>query len=110
MRGPTSQFIGYEDHHRSVRDVVDIQEWNEHERWCINESLGYARMVSCPKNVTGARVYGCRPFVDIFESMLNDWLHEPLNICTATVVVQNTEQASLTDGGFASGENRCDLK
>jgi len=100
-----TQFWGYDQHERSMLDVVDEDEWQSQLEWALNESLAYARLVECPENVTQARHCTSRDFMGHFEAMLNDLLHEPLNICTATETTQETEQSTLiTDGGTSDAE------
>lgn len=88
-------FWGYDQHERSVRDVVDEDRWQSELDWALDESLGYARVVADVKSTFGARHWWRKSFTDHFEAMLNDLLHEPLNICTATETTQQTEQVTL---------------
>jgi hypothetical protein len=90
-----TEFWGYDQHDRSVLDVVDEDEWESQEQWAIRESLGFARVVSDVSSPVGARHWWDGRFMARFEAMLNDLLHEPLNICTATETVQDTQQSGL---------------
>jgi hypothetical protein len=92
-----TEFWGYDQHDRSVLDVVDEDEWRSQERWAVDESLGYARVVSDVSSPHGARHWWHGRFMGRFEAMLNDLLHEPLNICTATETVQQSEQITLAE-------------
>lgn len=95
-----TQFWGYDTHERSVLDVVDEEEWQEQLEWALTESLAYARLVGDVKSPVGAAHFCHQPVIEHFEAMLNDLLHEPLNICTASEKIQETEQTTLvTDGG-----------
>lgn len=86
-----SHFWGYDQHERDIRDVVDEERWRKEERWAVEESLHYATLVQRP---SFPQLAG-RSYMDAFEAMLNDLLHEPLNTCTASEAVQETEQATL---------------
>lgn len=95
-----THFFGYDQHERSVLDVVDEEEWQEQLEWALTESLAYAGLVADVKSPVGAAHFACQPVIDHFEAMLNDLLHEPLNSCTASKKTQETEQTTLlTDGG-----------
>jgi hypothetical protein len=94
-----SEFWGYAHHERDVRDVVDEETWQTELEWAIEESLAYARTVERPSSVTGARICTHRNFLGHFEAMLDDLLHKPLDICTASETVQNTTQTKLGGDG-----------
>lgn len=99
-----TEFWGYDQHDRSVLDVVDEDEWQTQLDWALTESLAYARLLETPETPVQANQCAQRNFLGHFEAMLNDLLHEPLNICTATEKVQETEQATLIpDGGTTTG-------
>lgn len=91
----TTEIWGYDQHERSVLDVVDEDEWQTQLEWALSESLAYARLVETPEAAVEAQHCAARNFMGHFEAMLNDLLHEPLNICTATERVQETEQSTL---------------
>lgn len=96
-----TDFWGYDQHERSVLDVVDEEQWQDELEWALTESLGYARVVSDVKGPVGARHWWHKSFTDHFEAMLNELLHKPLDLCTVTEKTQDTEQATLshvTDG------------
>lgn len=90
-----TDFWGYDQHERSVRDVVDEERWQTELEWAIDESIAYARLVESPESAFGARQCVQRSFTGHFEAMLNDLLHKPLDLCTATETVQGTEQSTL---------------
>lgn len=90
-----TEFWGYAQHDRSVLDVVDDEEWARQERWAVDESLGYARVTASPNSPISACHWCQKSFIDHFGAMCNDLLHEPLNICTATEVTQESTQEGL---------------
>jgi len=90
-----TEFWGYDQHERSVRDVTDEEQWQEELEWALEESLAYARLVETPSSTIGARQCIQRNFTGHFEAMLNDLLHAPLETCTATETVQQTTQEGL---------------
>jgi len=105
MERTKTHFWGYDQHERSVLDVVDEAEWQGELKWALDESLAYARLVGEVSTPVGANHFVQKPTIDHFEAMLNDLLHAPLDSCTASKRMQETEQATLTDGGTASGRN-----
>lgn len=102
-----TQIWGYDTHERSVLDVVDEEEWQEQLEWALSESLAYARRVADVSSTVGAAHFEFQPVIEHFEESLNDLLHRPLDICTASEKTQETEQATLVTDGCGD-EWRCD--